>query len=154
YPVRIACTVGGTTMEAVGAPRLPYINSLAACPVGVTANSGGMNWLLVPNLWDPFRDTWDLTETNAGNNGNKPLSTPGYLRPSVRITIKGTGASNSATVGFGSTTTVANSGRVDPVSAFSTVTVNSSSQPLATGSLTSAGGRDGFLQAMRMGVQD
>src|SRR5262249_36631602 len=55
YPVRIACNVGGTTMEAVGAVRLPYVNSLAACPVGVTANSGGMNWLLVPNLWDPFR---------------------------------------------------------------------------------------------------
>src|SRR6266496_310182 len=96
YPVRIACTVGGTVMEAVGASRLPYINSLAACPVGVTpATSGGMNWLIVPNLWDPFRDTWDLTEANTGNNGNKPLSTPGYLRPPVRITIRGTGSGGS-----------------------------------------------------------
>src|SRR5207249_3347099 len=25
YPVRIACNVGGTTMEAVGMPRLPYL---------------------------------------------------------------------------------------------------------------------------------
>ena len=36
YPVRIACTVnvGGTpkVMEAVGAPRLPYLNSLADLP--------------------------------------------------------------------------------------------------------------------------
>ena len=35
YPVRIACSVGGTTMEAVGMPRLPCLSSLAACPVGV-----------------------------------------------------------------------------------------------------------------------
>src|SRR5205823_3760596 len=131
YPVRIACSVGGTTMEAVGAPRLPYINSLAACPVGITtpAHSGGMNWLLVPNLWDPFRDTWDLTETNAGNTGNKPLSTPAYLRPSVRISVKGPPASGgTATVGFGAAATVTNSGRVSPVSAFSTVSVVPSSQ--------------------------
>ena len=155
YPVRIACNVGGVSMEAVGAPRLPFINSLAACPVGVTANSGGMNWLLVPNLWNPFRDTWDLTEANAGNTGNKPLSTPGYLRPPIQITIKGPPASGgTTTVGFGAAATVTNSGRVSPVSAFSTISVTPSSQPLATGSLTSSGGRDGFLQAMRMGVQD
>src|SRR5437667_12292598 len=128
YPVRIACNVGGTTMEAVGMPRLPCLSSLAACPVAGTSTSGptqgGVNWFLVPNLWDPFRDTWDLTEANSGNNGNKPLSTPGYLRPSIRITIKGTGASSSTTVGFGAASTVANSGRVNPVSAFSTVTVS------------------------------
>src|SRR4029077_19530479 len=62
YPVRIACNVGGTTMEAVGMPRLPCLSSLAACPVGAIGLTGGVNWLLVPNLWDPFRDTWDLTE--------------------------------------------------------------------------------------------
>jgi hypothetical protein len=152
YPVRIACSVGGTTMEAIGAPRLPYINSLAACPVGVTATSGGMNWLLIPNLWDPFRDTWDLIEQNTGNSGNGPLSTPGNIRPPIRITIKGTGASDNATVGFGATSTVANSGRVNPVSAFSSVTVSPSSQTLTTGN--SIYGRDGFLQAMRMGVSD
>jgi len=159
YPVRIACNVGGTTMEAVGAARLPYINALAACPVGVTANSGGMNWLLVPNLWDPFRDTWDLTEANAGNTGNKPLSTPGYLRPSVRITIKGTGPGSSATVGFGVASTVANSGRIDPVTPFSSVPLASSSQLLQTGQIvtppaSTVVGRDGFLQAMRMGISD
>src|SRR5439155_9432646 len=59
YPVRIACSVAGTTMEAVGMPRLPCLSSLAACPVGVAQNSGGINWFLIPNLWDPFRDTWD-----------------------------------------------------------------------------------------------
>src|SRR5439155_2344480 len=120
YPVRIACTVGGTTMEAVGAPRLPYVNSLAACPVGVTAASGGMNWLLVPNLWDPFRDTWDLTEANTSNSGNGPLLTPGYLRPPVRITVTGS-------VGFGGAT-ASGSGSVNPasVTTFSTLTVNPS----------------------------
>ena len=110
YPVRIACTVnvGGTpkVMEAVGIPRLPCINSLAVCPVGVTQNTGGVNWFLIPNLWDPFRDTWDLTEANAGNTGNKPLSTPGYLRPPVRITVTGN-------AGFGAAT-ASQSGSVDP----------------------------------------
>src|SRR4029077_4532781 len=57
YPVRIACSVdigGGNfrTMEAVGASRLPYLNSLAISPVAGTATSGsptgGINWLLVP----------------------------------------------------------------------------------------------------------
>jgi hypothetical protein len=152
YPVRIACTVGGTTMEAIGSPRLPYINSLAACPVGVTANSGGMNWFLIPNLWNPFRDTWDLIEANAGNTGNKPLSTPGYLRPPVRITIKGTGVGGSTSVGFGTTPTVSASGWVSAVTPFSTVTINTSSQTLITGDSTY--GRDGFLQAMRIGASD
>ncbi|HEX5492136.1 MAG TPA: hypothetical protein VFX07_12815 [Candidatus Udaeobacter sp.] len=152
YPVRIACSVGGTTMEAIGSPRLPYINSLTACPTGVTANSGGMNWFLIPNLWDPFRDTWDLTEANAGNTGNKPLSTPGYLRPPVRITIQGTGAGGSTSVGFGATSTLSGSGWVSPVTPLSTVTISASSQVLVTGDSTY--GRDGFLQAMRMGGSD
>src|SRR5262249_36514513 len=34
YPVRIACNVGGATMEAVGMPRLPCLSSLGVCPVG------------------------------------------------------------------------------------------------------------------------
>ena len=85
YPVRIACNIGGITMEAIGMPRLPCINSLAACPIGAIGLTGGVNWLLIPNLWDPFRDTWDLTEANASNTN----LTPGYLRPQVRITIQG-----------------------------------------------------------------
>src|SRR5205823_4576174 len=102
YPVRIACNVGGTTMEAVGMPRLPCLSSLAACPVaGTTTTGGGVNWFLVPNLWDPFRDTWDLTEANAANNGNGPSLTPGYLRPPVRITVTGG-------VGFGAATASGN----------------------------------------------
>src|SRR5207248_18195 len=79
YPVRIACTVNvnvngvatPTVMEAVGMPRLPYLNSLAICPVAGTATTGqatgGINWLLVPNLWDPFRDTWDLAQVSVSS---------------------------------------------------------------------------------------
>src|SRR5205807_5315631 len=37
YPVRIACSVGGTTMEAIGTPRLPFLSGLAACPVTGTS---------------------------------------------------------------------------------------------------------------------
>src|SRR5207249_877142 len=58
YPVRIASNVGGTTMEAVGMPRLPYLGSLGACPVGVTSNSGVVNWLLITNFLVPLRDSW------------------------------------------------------------------------------------------------
>jgi hypothetical protein len=153
YPVRIACTVnvGGTpkVMEAVGTPRLPCINSLAVCPVGVgtTQTSGGINWLLAPNLWDPFRDTWDLTEANAGNNGNKPLSTPGYLRPPVRITVTGN-------VGFGAAT-ASQSGSVDPTSVTSIgtpATAINLSLTLSTGS--SSFGRDGLRESMRLGASD
>src|SRR5207237_8782354 len=67
YPVRIACSVAGTTMEAVGVPRLPCLSSLAACRIGGTGLTGGVNWLLIPNFWDAFRDTWDRTGKNAGN---------------------------------------------------------------------------------------
>jgi hypothetical protein len=151
YPVRIACTVnvGGTlkTMEAVGMPRLPCLGALAACPVGVSQNTGGINWLLVPNLWDPFRDTWDLTEANAGNTGNKPLSTPGYLRPSVRITVSGD-------VRFGAAT-ASQSGSVDPTSVTTFVTPATGinlSLTLATGNSTF--GRDGLREAMRLGASD
>lgn len=151
YPVRIACTVnvGGTlrTMEAVGMPRLPCLGALAACPVGVSQNTGGINWLLVPNLWDPFRDTWDLTEQYAGNNGNRPLSTPGYLRPPVRITVSGD-------VRFGAATASQN-GSVDPtsVTAFATqATGINLSLTLATGD--SSFGRDGLREAMRLGALD
>jgi hypothetical protein len=152
YPVRIACTVnvGGTlkTMEAVGMPRLPCLGALAACPVGVSQNTGGINWLLVPNLWDPFRDTWDLTEANAGNTGNKPLSTPGYLRPPVRITVSGD-------VRFGAAAASQN-GSVDPTSIgtpFSTTATGINlSLTLATGNSTF--GRDGLREAMRLGASD
>ena len=160
YPVRIACNVGGTTMEAVGAPRLPYINSVAACPVGVNDTTGGMNWLIVPNLWNPFRDTWDLTEQNSGNNGNKPLSTPGYLRPSIRITVGGStgapsigGSGGSGTVGIGTTATVINSGRDSSATSVATVTVPFSPLPITVVNNSTAG-RDGFLQAMRLGASD
>jgi hypothetical protein len=149
YPVRIACSVGGTTMEAVGMPRLPCLSSLAACAIGGTGLTGGVNWLLIPNLWDPFRDTWDLIEANAGNNGNKPLLTPGYLRPSVRITVKGNISFAAANV--------SQSGSVDPG------TVSPFQPPVSTGnfnaSLTlvtgdNAFGRDGLLKAMRLGTND
>jgi hypothetical protein len=149
YPVRIACNVGGTTMEAVGMSRLPCLSSLAACPIGGTGLTGGVNWLLIPNLWDPFRDTWDLTEQNAGNTGNKPLSTPGYLRPQIRITIKGNITFAAANV--------SQSGSVDPGSVFplqppiSTGNFNAS-LTLATGN--NVFGRDGLLNAMRFGAND
>jgi hypothetical protein len=152
YPVRIACNVGGTTMEAVGMPRLPCLSSLAACPIGGTGLTGGVNWLLIPNLWDPFRDTWDLTEANAGNTGNKPLSTPAYLRPPVRITLKGNITFAAANV--------SQSGSIDPTSVFpfqppiSTGNFNAS-LTLNTGPTTNnAFGRDGLLNAMRLGTND
>src|SRR5438445_4067811 len=148
YPVRIACSVGGTIMEATGMPRLPCLSSLAVCPVGVTQNSGGVNWFLVPNLWDPFRDTWDLTEANAGNNGNGPSLTPGYLRPPVRITVTG-----PAGAYFGAAVSSV-SGSVDPasVTAFSTtLTAINLSLTLSTGATA---GRDGLLEASRLGTSD
>lgn len=151
YPVRIACGVNvagtPTTMETVGMPRLPCLSSLAVCPVGVTQNSGGVNWFLIPNLWDPFRDTWDLTEANAGNNGNGPLSTPGYLRPPVRITVRGN-------VGFGATI-ASQSGSVDPTSVTTFLAASTglnASLPLASGDGTY--GRDGLREAWRLGLSD
>src|SRR5262249_7728407 len=130
-------------MEAVGIPRLPCLNSLGICPVGVTQTTGGVNWFLVPNLWDPFRDTWDLTEANASNI----LSTPGYLRPPVRIRVTGN-------VGFGAAT-ASQGGSVDPTSITTFATTVSgidSNLTLATGN--SSFGRDGFRESMRLGASD
>jgi hypothetical protein len=149
YPVRIACSVGGTTMEAVGMPRLPCLSSLAACAIGGTGLTGGVNWLLVPNLWDPFRDTWDLTEVNAGNNGNKPLSTPGYLRPPVRITVKGNITFAAANV--------SQSGSVDPgsISPFQpSVSTGNFNSSLTLATSSNAFGRDGLREALRLGTSD
>jgi hypothetical protein len=144
YPVRIACTVGGTTMEAVGMPRLPSISSLAACPIGAIGLTGGVNWLLIPNLWDPFRDTWDLTEANAGNSN----LTPGYLRPPVRLTIQGTITFAAANL--------SQSGSVDPMIfplQLFTPSVNfNTNLTLTTGS--TAFGRDGLVNAVRLGAND
>jgi hypothetical protein len=152
YPVRISCSVGGTIMEAVGMPRLPCLSSLAACAVaGSSGANGGVNWFLIPNLWDPFRDTWDLTEANTGNTGNKPLSTPGYLRPLVRITVKGSAMLGGAAA--------SQSGSVDPtsvttLSGTSTGNINAS-LTLQTGTTTNnAFGRDGLREAMRLGTAD
>ena len=149
YPIRIAFSNGGTTMEAIGIPRLPCINSLAACPVaGTSTTAGGVNWFLVPNLWNPFRDTWDLTEANVG-----PSLTPGYLRPPVRITISG-----PAGAYFGAATST-QSGSVAPTSVtpFSTTTLAAfnSSLVLTTGATTgSAFGRDGLREASRLSTSD
>jgi hypothetical protein len=152
YPVRIACSVGGTIMEAIGMPRLPCLSSLAACPVAGTGLTGGVNWFLIPNLWDPFRDTWDLTEAHASNDNNPNHQdniwlAPGYLRPPLRITVRGG-------IGFGSAT-VSQSGSVDPalVALFPATSIGlNASLPLATGDSTY--GRDGLGEAMRLGTSD
>jgi hypothetical protein len=157
YPVRIACTVNvngtPTVMEAVGIPRLPCINSLAACAVGATQAAGGIHWFLVPNLWDPFRDSWDLTEVNAGNTGNGPNLTPGYLRPPVRIRIQGS-------VAFGSiprSSSVVSGSAQSGVTTFSLGSINGidSNLTFVTGATTNNWyGRDGFLEAMRLRASD
>jgi cytoskeletal protein RodZ len=86
YPVRIAFdSGGGIVMEAVGSTRIPYLNSLAACAIATT--SGGLNWIVVPNLWDPYRNNWDLLEASP---------VPAYPRPAVRI--RAIGAVSFATV--------------------------------------------------------
>jgi hypothetical protein len=86
YPVRIAFdSGGGVVMEAVGSTRIPYLNSLAACAVATM--SGGFNWFVVPNLWDPYRSSWDLLE---------PSPVPQYPRPAVRM--RATGAVSFAAV--------------------------------------------------------
>jgi hypothetical protein len=144
YPVRIACSVNvagtPTVMEAVGMPRLPCLSSLAACPVAGTGLTGGVNWFLIPNLWDPFRNTWDLTEHTSG--------TPNYPRPPVRITVSGG-------ISFGSAT-VSQSGSVDPTSVTPFIGASTSginaSLTLATGDNTY--GRDGLREAMRLGTSD
>jgi hypothetical protein len=147
YPTRIAFNNAGTTMEAIGSPRLPYLNSLAACPVAGTGTTGGINWFLVPNLWDPFRDNWDLAETNVSNT-----LTPGYPRPPVRITVTGS-------VDFGTVVSSPSlkSGSVPSgVTAFSTPVASiNSSLVLKTGATTgSAFGRDGLTEASRLATSD
>jgi hypothetical protein len=148
YPVRIACSVNvngtSTTMEALGCPRLPYLNSLAACPVAGTGTTGGINWFLVPNLWDPFRDTWDIKETTVSST-----LTPGYLRPPVRITVSGN-------VGFGAIANSASlrSGCVPTVTAFpTTVSGINSSLTLKTGG-GAAFGRDEHDEGSRLAAPD
>ena len=153
YPVRIACTVGTTVMEAVGASRLPYLNSVALCPVAGTGTSGGINWFLIPNLWNPFRDSWDLTETNVSST-----LTPGYLRPPVRITVSGSGGSGS--IGFGSVVNPGSvqAGIVPSASATpfpTTIPAINSSLTLTTGATTGNNfGRDGRLEAYRLSSLD
>ena len=161
YPVRIACTVNGTTMEAVGATRLPYLNSLAVCPVAGTSvppssPTGGINWLLVPNLWDPFRDTWDLTEANAGNGLNGPNLTPGYLRPPVQITVTGTVGLGTVVAGSSVTTGMVSSALVTPSpSPLVTVTISPAQSLLLTSPTASpAAGVNGFLEASRITSAD
>jgi hypothetical protein len=153
YPVRIACSVGGITMEAVGMPRLPCLNSLAACAVGATQAAGGIHWFLVPNLWDPFRDTWDVTEASTANTGNGPNLTPGYLRPPVRIRVQGS-------VAFGSiqaSSSVVSGSAQSGVTTFPSGSINGidSNLTLVTGAtLNNWHGRDGFLEAMRLRAND
>ena len=153
YPVRIACSVGGTTMEAVGATRLPYLSSLAVCPVAGTQTTGsptgGINWFLVPNLWDPFRDSWDITEKNVSTT-----LTPNYLRPAVRISVSGS-------VGFGSVVASASvrsgvvpSASVSPFPSPSPALVISPTPPPLTLATATPSGRDGLLQASRLAPSD
>ena len=75
YPTRVACSVGSVTMEAVGNERLPYVNAVAACPVGSSLTTGGVSWFLIPNIWDPYRNTADMTTAP--------------LRPPIQITVNG-----------------------------------------------------------------
>ncbi len=160
YPVRIACTVNvngtPTIMEAVGMPRLPCLNSLAACVVGATQTAGGIHWFLIPNLWDPFRDTWDLSEEHSGNNNsgsNNRWLTPGYLRPPVRIRIQGS-------VAFGSipySTSVVSGSAQSGVTNFPSGSINGidANLSLVTGVTTNYWhGRDGFVEAMRLRTND
>jgi hypothetical protein len=169
YPVRIACTVNvdGTprVMEAVGIPRLPYVNSLAACAVGVTQSPGGVNWFLIPNLWDPYRDTWDLPEAHASNgtNQNNPDNvwlTPGYLRPPVRIRIQGSvafGSIPACRVGDPCSPPIVSGSAQSGVVTFPGTTISNidSNLSLVTGAtLNNWHGRDGFLEAMRLRTND
>jgi hypothetical protein len=168
YPVRIACTVDVGSgnlkvMEAVGAPRLPYLNSLAACPVAGTATSGsptgGVNWLLVPNLWDPYRDTWDLTEEHASNSTNGQNTiwlTPGYLRPPVRITVTGSVGLGTILASPSVQTGIVSSALVSPSPSPTTVVTISppKSLPLTTPAASPGRGRNGFLEASRLSTSD
>ena len=155
YPVRIAGNVGGVIMEAVGATRLPYLNSLAVCPAAGTATTGGatggINWLLVPNLWDPFRDSWDLTEQNASST-----LTPNYLRPPVRITVSGSVGLGTVLAGSSVKTGIVSSALVTPSPSPTTVISISPAQSLVLSTPTASPGmgRNGFLQASRISTSD
>jgi hypothetical protein len=137
-------------MEAIGSTRLPYLNALAACPVGTTGASGGIHWFLIPNLWDPFRNNWDLTETTA--------STPLYPRPPVRIRVTGSAAFGS--VGASPTPTPPITGRgvnSAEVTSFpsTSLTFTDLTLILKTGTTTgNAFGRDGLREASRMSTSD
>jgi hypothetical protein len=141
FPVRIAGSVGGITMEASGATRLPYLSALAACPVAGTGPTGGMNWFLIPNLWDPFRDNWDLTETNVSS-----VLTPAYLRPQVRIRVIGTAS-------FGSISGAAESGSVSGATAFGTQ-ISGIDTNLVLKTADATFGRDGHPQASQLSTSD
>ena len=155
YPVRIACNVGGATMEAVGATRLPYLNSLAVCPVAGTATTGaatgGINWLLIPNLWDPFRDSWDLTEQNASST-----LTPNYLRPPVRITVSGTVGLGSVVASPSVKTGIVPAASVTPFPSPSPGLAISPAKSIAltTPTASPAKGREDFLEASRVSPSD
>lgn len=117
YPTRVACSAGGVTMEAIGTERLPYINMLGACAVGSSRPTGGVSWFLIPNIWDPFRNTSDMTVSP--------------IRPTVQITVNGT--ASFAAVSGGTTT---------PVSTSVTTGASGLSAWLLSGS--AGGGRDGL----------
>lgn len=132
YPTRIAGSVGGVTMEAVGNERLPYVNMLAFCPVGSSLSTGGVTWFLVPNLWDPYRNTSDMVT--------------GPLRPAIQIVV--TGKVGFGAVSGGTTTAVS--------STVPTPTATSMTALLLSGS--AAGGRDkvtsGYPEAARLDLGD
>jgi hypothetical protein len=148
YPVRIAFANGAVEMEAVGSSRLPYVNSLAACPVGTTQPAGGMHWLLVPNLWDPFRDNWDLTQANTGGE-----LTPVYPRPAVRIRVSGTVAFGSVPGAPPVTTGSLISGSAATIFPTGSLVVPDLTLTLAP-RVGNDYGRDGFLEAYRMRTND
>jgi hypothetical protein len=119
YPTRIAGTVGTATMEGIGTERLPYLNMLATCAVGcgLPSKTGGVSWFLIPNIWDPFRNTSDLTALP--------------LRPEVQITAMGNASFASVS-----------GGSVNPISTM--VTTGSAGQSHALLSSSATGGRDGL----------
>jgi len=119
YPTRIACTVGTAIMEGVGTERLPYLNMLATCAVGcgLSSKTGGVSWFLIPNIWDPFRNTSDLTAVP--------------LRPEVQITAMGNASFASVS-----------GGSINPISTVVTTGSAGLSHTLLSGSAT--GGRDGL----------
>src|SRR5205814_906399 len=112
--------------------------------------TGGINWLLIPNLWDPFRDTWDVAEASVSSS-----LTPGYPRPPVRISVSG-GVSigtvaNSASIKSG----IVPAPLVTPSPAPTLLTISpTQSLVLSTPTATPGRGRNGFLQASRVDTTD